>query len=423
MAEVRPFRGVRFNEEKIGSYSRVITPPFDVITPPMRTTLGQQSPFSMVHLILPRSEEDLDPYEGAGRRFNAWNREGILQQDREDSFYLLEQEFQGLDGKSHTRRGFFALVKLPEPGERKTVLDHERTFDHKVEDRLRLTEATRANLGAVLLLYEDKKGELNGFLAQMDQRPADMAARTIDGVNQRVWRVPADERITAFFHDKTLYIADGHHRFRTAVTYRDLMRAREHTATPKEYDYVLVALVEFNDPGLVIWPTHRLVDPPDGFEPERFIQKLEEWFEVKPLDGALDESAFAERIESGQGCTIGMAIHSRGRFLLTLKGNDRTAVLGQACDPVWRELDVAVLHRGVFEQILGLPPGAELTYEADAKAALSLVDSGEKKLAFLLKAIRPEHVRACADAGVYMPEKATYFFPKIPSGAVIHVLY
>ncbi|MBN2308182.1 MAG: DUF1015 domain-containing protein [Candidatus Hydrogenedentes bacterium] len=416
MLEVRGFRGYRFNTDVVGTLDNAVTPPFDVITPAERARLAALSPYNMMHVLLPEPADGLDPYQNAARHLETWIDGGALVQDDEESFYLLEQVFQGLDGNEHARRAFFARVRVPEP-EEDLILDHERTFDTKVADRMRLTEETQANLGAVFVLYADPDGALQPFLGQMDAREPDAVARTADGVTQRLWRVPADERVSAHFRSRKLYIADGHHRFRTAREYRDRMRAANPGAGEQPYDFVLMGLVAFDDPGLVVWPTHRLLDIPEAFDLDVVLAQLDPWFEIEPVRERL-----AERIDGSPGCAIGLAVHGRGQYLLTLRDVDRAEMLGADRTDAWRNLDVVVLHRGILERMFGLEEGVELVYEARFDTALAAVEAGEKGLAFFVKSTPTEQVVACADAHDPMPEKATYFFPKLPSGAVIHRL-
>lgn len=417
MLEVRGLRAWRFDEKKTGGLDKVVTPPYDVIGPGERDALAETSPYNMVHLILPRAHGGRSPYEDAGRRFRDWTAQGILVQDRQDSLYLLEQHFNDLDGKPCVRRGFFGLVRIPEPGEQ-TILGHERTFDKPVADRLALTEATKANLGVVFSLYGDPERRLAGLFTEAGARPPDGEARTIDGVRQRAWRVPYREDVTAFFRDKTLYIADGHHRFLTAQTYRDRMRAQGHGPGPHAWEFVLMAFIAFEDAGLKIYPPHRVVPLLENIDPGAFLAALETWFEVTPVEEGLRD---AVANDTGP-CTIGLALHRRGNYLLRLRDEDRTALLGDDRAPAWRNLDVAVLHRGILEKILALPPETEFQYQKDADLALHAVRKGAASMAFILRATKPEQIRACAGAGERMPQKATYFFPKVPSGLVIHRL-
>lgn len=434
MPEIRPFRALRFNAARTGCLDHVITPPYDVISPEQRRELAA-FPYSMVHLILPQGRDGGSPYEAAAACLDAWIEAGVLETDAAPSYYLLEQVFRDLAGRERVRHGFFAVTRLPEAGDR-TILGHERTFPKPVEDRLALTRATRANLGPVFALYSDPEGVLGPFLAQMNTRPPDMVARTFEGTLNRVWRVAPDPAVAAFLKDKTLYIADGHHRFETARLYREEMRAARVDATSSSrsesggdaasaaggeapYDFVLMGFVALEDAGLSVFPTHRVVARYDGFDEEALFHAIEPWFERE----AVDTTALPERLAGDSApCVIGMVTRKRRAFLLRLRNIDRTALLGDDRGPAWRDLDVAVLHRGILERGLGLPPETEYGYEKDAAAAINAVLDGRADIAFLLRATRHDQIRACAEGGEAMPQKSTYFFPKLPSGAVIHRL-
>lgn len=419
MLEVRAFRGLTFDTQKVGSQDLIITPPYDVIGPEDRERLASISPYNLVHVQLPVARGAWSPYENAEDIFEHWLEEGVLVQDKRPQFYLLRQQFTDIEGTARTRRAFFAAVKIPEAGER-TILGHERTFDKPVEDRLRLTAALRANLGAVFALYDDDDGQLQPFLGQMEQGPPHATAQTIDGVHQEFWRVPDDPAVTRFFQGKTLYIADGHHRFQTAGIYRDRMRAAHPDASgPQLYDYVLMGFVSLSDPGLKIYPAHRILRKPEGFDPRRFLEALDPWFEV---ESAPSES-LAERLSHDPAsCAIGLVIHGAGACLLKLRDIDRTRLLGSDRGPAWRDLDVAVLHRGIIERILGVAEGTEFVYEKSLGRAIEAAESGSAGLAFLLRPVKPSQVQACAKDGEPMPQKSTYFFPKLPSGGVLNRL-
>jgi uncharacterized protein (DUF1015 family) len=416
MAEVCGFRGFRYNKDKVGDFSNVVTPPFDVISPEERTELFERSPHNYARLILPDERNGQTKYEASAEDFENWIAQDVFVQDSEESFYLLEQHFQSLDGTECVRRGFFAVAKIPEPGE-ETVLGHERTFEWKVQDRLALTAAAKANFGAVFVLYDDPDHALGQFLAQMDARPEDIAAQTIDGVQQRLWRVPADPEVRAFFAGKKLYIADGHHRYRTAHTYRDQMRLKEKPDGVRPYDYVLMGFVSLDDPGLFVYPAHRVLDEPEGFDESEFLKRLEPWFTVEKASDHL-----LQMVQSETACAIGVVLRSGSQYLLRLRDIDRVDFLGDAHGAAWRDLDVAVLHGGILERILDLHADSEFVYEKDVDVAVNSVLNGEKGMAFILRNMHPGQVCACADARESMPQKATYFYPKLPSGAVLHRL-
>ena len=416
MPEIRPFRGLRFNAAVAGCLDHAVTPPYDVISPAQREKLAAH-PFNMVHLILPKASGSDSPYEDAAKRLDQWIQEGALARDPAPSLYLLEQRFAGLGGETHTRRGFFAVARIPEAHER-SILGHERTFDKPVADRLALTRATRANLGPVFVLYSDPDGVLQPFLSPMNTTAPDLEATTYEGTTHRLWHVAPSPAVEDFLLEKTLYIADGHHRFRTAQTYRDEMRAAYPGMHNMPWDYVLMGFVALEDSGLQVLPTHRVLKSLGALAPEDLLRRLAEWFDLRPVTGDV-----ADHIQRETGsCVMGLVLSGHGSHVLRLKDVDRTALLGADRGPAWRDLDVAVLHRGIVERIMGLPPETEFGYEKEADGATQAVLQGGAEAAFILRATRGDQIRACAEAGEPMPQKSTYFFPKLPTGAVIYRL-
>ena len=227
-----------------------------------------------------------------------------------------------------------------------------------------------------------------------------------------------EPRVTEFFRGKRIYIADGHHRFQTAATYRDLRRGQGDCAPDAPHQFVLMGLVALEDPGLAIYAPHRLAPLPAGFDEARVAGALAEHFDVRTAQGALPDAVAA----APGACVLGLAVTGGGEYVLRLRDGAREALLGNDRGPAWRDLDVAVLHRGILEGILGMPEDTEFIYEKSAARALDAVGKGESGLAFILRPARPGQIRACAEAGERMPQKSTYFFPKLPSGAVIHRL-
>lgn len=415
MLEVKGFPGIRYNPATIADMSDVITPPYDVISPEERAELAGRNPANFVHLILPEARADVSKYEAAAADLETWLATGTMIRDASDALYLLRQHFTDLDGNPQVRRGFFGAIRLPEANEN-YVLGHERTFAKPVEDRLHLTAATEANLGAVFGLYADPDNTLGPLLDQMDSRPADFTAQTIDGVRQELWIVPDDSEVRSFFQDQTIYIADGHHRFQTACTHRENLRAQGDLPPDHPANYALMGFVAFSDPGLKIYPPHRVVPRPEDFDADRFLSRLAKHFKVIHVNGDLPE-----RVKNTRGKGIlGIAIPNRGDYLLEFNG-DRVAFLGDDRGPAWRDLDVALLHRGIIERTLGIPEGTVFSYEKSATGAMKAAHEGGN-LSFILQATLADQICACADAREPMPQKSTYFFPKLPSGAVIHRL-
>lgn len=418
MPEIRGFRALRYAANKVDSYSDVITPPFDVIGEDEQARLRERSPYNYVHLILPKAVEDGSPYEAAAALLRQWQEEGVLVRENVDAVYVLKQQFKDMSGEQHERTAFFAAIRIPESNE-KYVLGHERTFQHKITDRLALTSAVQANTGAVFSLYDDADGAINTFLQGATQGEPDMEATTFEGVLQRVWVVPADKAPLAAFADKTLYIADGHHRFATACAYRDQMRKENPGATDQPWDYLLMGLVAFEDPGLMVYAAHRGVDLPEGLDEAALLEKVSDRFEIEAFAGDIPEA-----IRHAEACVVGLVLKTGASYLLRLKdGIDRAQWFGEDHGPAWRALDVAVLHRGILENELAIPVGTEFVYEPDAHKALALATEGKKDAVFFTRPATVQQIRACADAGEYMPQKATYLFPKLCSGAVINPLW
>ena len=417
MVEIRGFQGFVFDPDKTGTLDAVLTPPYDVIGPKERVRLAASGSYNMTHLMLPEAAENRSPYENAAALLAAWTASGALKQDAAPGIYLLRQRFTSLDGAHLERKAFFALLRLPEQGEQ-FILGHERTFDSPVEDRLALMRATRANLEPIFVMYADPALALTSRLFScMETTTPLLRANTSDGVLQELWRGECTEDLVRHIQGQTLYIADGHHRFRTACLYRDECRAAGRPAG--SHDFVMAGFVAFEDPGLRIYAAHRVV-PRDFVMPFATIyERLEPWFAMKPVAAGVQS---IERLRDIQdGCRLILHAGKDGAWQLTLDESRRDELLASDRGQAWKNLDVAVLHRGILERLLGVPASLTLLYEKDDKEAFALVDRGQASLAFLLRPTRSDQVRDCAESFEPMPQKSTYYFPKMPSGAVMHV--
>ncbi len=415
MLAIEPFRALRFNRDRVRSLDDVITPPFDVITPDQRRQLAARDPHNMVHVILPEAEVSERKYESAAQHYRDWMREGVLRDDAQPGYYLLEQHFRGPDGLEHTRRVLYALAKIPEAGE-SIVLGHEKTFRHKIEDRLALLRATHVQPGAVFVLYHDEAGRLAAAFDRHAKSEPVAEATTIDGVRQRFWSLPADTGVHEYFEGRRIYIGDGHHRFATAQAFRDECRASG--AKLPGAEYILLGFVAFEDPGLLVYPAHRLVSKKFAPTVDELRARLGSHFSIEPARGDIMDAV----ARSNGVASFGLALPNGERYAVTLKNLDRESLLGSDHGPAWRSLDVSLLHRGIFERLLGLPADTELAYEPDPQIALARCDAHECGMAWFVKAASPAQIEACADAGEYMPQKATYLFPKLPTGGVMYNL-
>ncbi len=350
-----------------------------------------------------------------------WVSCGALRADKAEQVYLLRQRFTGPDGIRRERKSFFARLKLPEKGER-FILGHERTFDKPVEDRLALLRATKANLEPIFLMYSDPDGRLASLLfAQMTHEPPLLSATTADGVEQELWAVTLPEMVCRHLKGQTLYIADGHHRFKTACAYRDEQRAQAmFTDNILPHDYVMAGFVAFEEPGLKIHAAHRVLPATFEVDFDALLASLESYFDCMavPRDASIVETL----AQTDAKCAIIM-YSARGAWRLVLREDQRDALVGRDRAEAWRSLDVAVLHRGILENLMHVPDTLDLAYANEASEAIAQVDAGAASFAFLLRATRPEQVRACAEVFEPMPQKSTYFFPKLPSGAAIYTHY
>ena len=416
MADVEPLRALHYDLDRTGGLQDVVAPPYDVIDAEQRSRLESRSAYNVVRIDLPIGE---DPYENAARQLSEWRDEGVIVQDDEPAIYALEQRYTGPDGTPRTRRGFLARVRVEEYGPGR-IRPHERTHPGPREDRLRLTRATKANLSPIFSLYDDPQSAATTPLQQaMTGEPFGQATDE-DGTVNRLWRVTDPDtikKITDALHDTELLIADGHHRYETARVYA------EEVGGEGPQRYVLMDLVALEDPGLTVFPTHRLLRNLGPDQHETLANAIRRDFDIERLD-TTDELAPA----SSDHVTLGyIDSHLRQPFRLTLKDQaiaDRA--LEDHAEP-YRRLDTAVLEALILKGALGMTDEdidhlEGLGYARDFDNALELVQSGEYDVAFFVAPTPIERVREVAAAGESMPPKSTYFFPKVPTGLVFNRL-
>lgn len=433
MAEVQPLSALRYDASLVGSLADVTAPPYDVISPKQRDALLERSQYNIVSIDLPllnaegRLEDtdaaddpaaSQDPYAAAGTRFAAWQRKGVLRRDPAPAFWVHTQEYTGPDGIARTRRGFFCRVRIEEYGEGR-VRPHERTHPGPKEDRLKLMRATQADLSPIFSLYSDPGHEVWDVLAPGGETPPDGEVTDADGTVHRIWRADRPEQIAgveATLKDAELLIADGHHRYETAKTYA------EEIGGEGDHRYILMCLVALEDPGLTVFPTHRLVSGLDAGKRERLLQTIARDFDIEevPLD------ALAPQPGDGP-LQLGLLDWRKQPLRLTLKDE---AIADEALtghSAAYRRLDTGVLEALLLKGALQLSEHdiAELNglwYARDTADAISLVQGGEFDAAFLMRPTPVSHVREVAASGENMPPKSTYFFPKLLTGLLINPL-
>jgi uncharacterized protein (DUF1015 family) len=425
---IEPFRALTFNPERVGSLNRVVAPPYDLIDGTRQDELYARNPFNVVRLELNR---ETDPYASAAATLAQLIADQAVVPTAHPAIYFYTQRFQ-VDGRLLTRSGMIARVRLEEFVSGR-ILPHEKTFPKAKEDRLRLLTATRLNVSPIFGLYPSGDRALESLLSEVATRPSmievtdDLAIvneiRAIDDAHEiaLIQRALADARVL---------IADGHHRYETALEYRRRRRAEEgNPAAVRGYDYVMMTLVAFNDPGLVILPTHRLVKRLSADAIDAFDTRAAEIFEVR--DAASTDALRAAVIDGGRG-TLGVALKGdrrRGLHLriLRLKNSETIAATMPNAPAAVRELDVSILHTLVFDRIFGIKPdevrqGGNIEYTIDARTALAEVETGAADGAFLMTAPTVHDVERVCHTGATMPEKSTYFFPKLLTGLVMNPL-
>ncbi len=427
MADIQPLQAIRYDTADAGPLSDLTAPPYDVISPQGRAALLDRSPHNVVAIDLPAmdaegrlkaDEHARDPYEAAGALFAKWQSTGALTRDQTPALWAHTQEYTGPDGIARTRRGFFCKVRIENYGEGR-VRPHERTHPGPKEDRLRLMRATQANLSAIFSLYSDPSHAAWDALAPTGEQAPDGEVTDAEGTVHRIWRVAEKETIASVqetLRDAELLIADGHHRYETAQTYA------QEIGGEGPHRYLMMCLVALEDPGLSVFPTHRLLNGLD--DPHR-----------QTLADAIARDFVAEEVSleqlappPGEGpLQLGFIDSSLRPMRLTLRDQQIAAQALPGRSPAYQTLDTGVLEALLLRGALGMSEHdiAELNglwYARDAQEAIESVRGGRSDAAFLMRPTPVAQVRDVAAAGENMPPKSTYFFPKLLSGLLFNPL-
>ena len=425
MAEIKPFKGLLYNKNKIGGdYSSVVAPPYDVISENMRDELYGKHDYNVIRLILGKPLEGDDQknnkYTRARELLDRWQREEVLVRDDSESFYIYLQEYD-YKGKRHRRAGFMGLMKIGDPGS-DPVLPHEYTHAKPKEDRMNLIKQVESNLSPIFTLYEDENGTLKEILEKAVSSSNPVIDTEVDGERCKLWRLSDEgsvKKIVSGMAGKKVFIADGHHRYEVARAYRD-MRKRENGYNGSA-DHVMMYFTDLLErDSLTVMATHRVIKVMPAADEDEVAAKLGKYFDIAECDGL---SALMERLEGSiaEGNTFGFFGGNRYFFMSPRDRSGLLKLVTEKKPAEWKELDVSVLHSAVFDGILSISNAeGNITYVKDPEDAESLVRDGSHTGAFFLNPTRVEQLKAVAELGEMMPQKSTYFYPKLLTGIVIN---
>ncbi len=431
MAKLRPFKGIFYDTQKVGELNLVIAPPYDVISSEAQEHYYTRHPNNVIRLILgKKSSSDSDKhnrYTRAQKYFEEWQRQSLFIRDEQPSFYLYQQKFK-VAKKGKSVRGIISLVKLEKLGS--GILPHEKTMPKPKKDRLYLMRACRANMDQIFSLYSDPKNEIDTVVKTYLDSPALLEVQDEDGVLHQIYRIAEEDtqyRISKIIDDKILYIADGHHRYETALTYQEDQKRKFSELDEQPYDYIMMLLVNLDSEDLTVLPNHRLLKTiPFSFT--ELKKRLETFFEIKQIE---EKKARKELVpilaEQGKEKHVfALYVAGEGFHLLALRdGLAVDGAINKNHSSEWKHLDVSILHSLILEQLLGFK---EKQLESNdfarvvqkAELAIEKVDNGEYKVAFFLNPTKIEEIRKIASNRERMPQKSTYFYPKLLSGLIIN---
>ncbi len=444
MAKVNPFKGVRYNQRAIPDLIEALAPPYDVISPEMQEELYELHDKNVVRLILGKMHEtDTDSnnrYTRAAKYLDGWLETGDLVREEKPAIYLYAQDYE-LKGQKLRRVGFMCRRLIEPFGE--SVFPHERTLSGPKVDRLNLTKACKMNFSPVFGLYTDPEHVLDKMWEVIMNEPPEIKVEDKDRVTHTMWIISDSEvieKVSGFMESKKIVIADGHHRYETALNYKNEMRAIENREGEAQYDYLLMYLSNTHSQGVDVWPTHRMLSDVDFISVDVLKDKLKKSFEIceYSMDITPLSSVLADLEKAGEaGPSFALYAGNQRMFLLSQRvprsapddsdrGNEEEKPVEKEPDAV-SMLDVSLLQNVIFEKIFGVTKEdvankKYVTYTVDAKEAIKSVDNGSSRFAFLLNAANVDDVMKIAMDGGVMPQKSTYFYPKLISGLVFNPL-
>jgi uncharacterized protein (DUF1015 family) len=421
---IEPFRALMYNRQITGEPARVVAPPYDLIGAARQKQLYERSPYNVVRLELGR---EADRYGAAEKTLTEWLAAGVVERSARPAIYQYTQTFH-VEGRLLHRTGFIARVRLEE-FDRGRIVPHERTFPAAKEDRLRLLTALEVNTSSIFALYSGAHPELDRLREQAASREPLIDLVDELGIRNELRPIEAVGEIAVIqreLESPRLLIADGHHRYETALNYRRARRHENASSEPQPYDYTMMTLVACGDPGLVILPTHRVVKSLPADAIASFTRRAREVFNVEEI---AHRDAFRARLNDSGSGAIGVTLKGSSNYLI-LRLRSRSAMKAAMPDAAAevRRLDVSVLHALVFDRIFGLGAdeirkGGNIEYTIEIGGALGAVAQGHADGAFLMNPPSIQDVEQVSDAGATMPEKSTYFHPKLLTGLVMNPLF
>jgi len=440
MAKITAFRGVLYNQVKAGKIDALICPPYDIISPAEQQELYRKNPYNVVRLeyglTSPADGEEDNRYTRSSAVLEDWSRSGILLADKEPGLYIYEMEYKRGQAVK-TLRGLICLVRI-EDYESGVVKPHETTLSGPKTDRLNLLRACKASFSQIFSLFPDSEGKITSVLAKTVQKPQ-LEVKHNDSVTHRIWSLHDKQDIETIVRnmaDKQIFIADGHHRYDTALNYRNERRKAAGQFTGEEdYNYVAMFLARLEDPGLTVLPAHRALFNLREFDPQKFEHDLNQYFNIERIDfdrksESKDRQTILETMahRADHAHVFGMRVKGEHSFyLLTLRNEEDMDVLLPGKSPAYRRLDVSILHHLIIDKLLGIKMethklGLNIEYIKDADEADKRVHDNAAEVVFFMNPTKVREVKDVALAGERMPQKATYFFPKLLTGLVMHKL-
>ena len=426
MAEIKPFKGMRYNTFLAGKIGELCCPPYDIISEEERLGYIAENEYNVIRLELPKEGEDV--YKTAGEVLDMWRNTGVLVHEIKPAVYIYEEEFNAYNKRSSVK-GIIVRVKVEEFS-KGVILPHEFTLSKAKADRFNLMKATNCNFSQIYALYMDEEHTTLKTIDRLSDRKPDQKFTDSDHVTHKLWIITDEkviEKLVNDFADRKLYIADGHHRYETALNYRNYCRENGISKEGDPQDYEMMYLVDMQHPGLVVFPTHRMVRDLESFDKNEVLKGCEEYFDITKFTSVGNiNSELAKQYKQGKKA-FGFYCGKGEWYLLVLKDIEVMAKVLPDLSEASQQLDVSVLHSLILEKTMGIDKEnmanqINLTYTKFFEEAIMKVDKGEFQCSFILNPTRVTEIRDVAAAGEKMPQKSTYFYPKMITGMVMNDL-